>query len=113
MFLSAFFLGYANEQEAKTMFCFLAAQTRKQLPRKQNVSENIQKHFCSAREANFARAKMLRVRANVALVCGGFKFVMLSVHKMSTTQLANQNSRSIYQRAARAKVAKRPKRAHA
>ena len=40
------FLGCSKEQEAKKLFCFLAAQTRKHLPRKQNVSENIQKHFC-------------------------------------------------------------------
>ena len=53
------FLGCANEQEAKKkkMFCFLAAQTRKHLPRKQDVFENIQKHLiCTYREANFAAA---------------------------------------------------------
>ena len=62
----------ANEWETKQMFCFLAAQTKKQtgkhLLRTQNVSEKIQKHFCVS-DANFASATNVACARKPGNIC--------------------------------------------
>ena len=91
------FLGSANELEAKKMFCiraaqnfgnkpvlenearqslessqhcFLAAQRRKHLPRKQIVSENIQKHFCFRSKCCVCAQTRKHFKKQCFLVCG-------------------------------------------
>ena len=71
----------ANEWEAKQMFCFLAAQTKKQTEKHllwtQNVSEKIQKQFLRPQQMLHARANRKTFASATMfpqqcfLVCGG------------------------------------------
>ena len=76
------------------MLCFHVAQTGKHLLRKQNVSEQNQKHFFVFRTQNLCPQQMFRARANgetfvsatmypqqCVLVCQGLNFPVLLLNQ--------------------------------
>ena len=68
-----FFPRQANEWEAKQMFCFLAAQTKKHLGkhllRTQNVSEKKFRNIFCVSDANFASATNVACARKQANIC--------------------------------------------